>query len=61
MKKAESFCTACEWKGDGTGLAACPICAQPITTLDVGEGEGDGPEQYPAELLKKEENVPEEI
>ena len=55
MKKAESFCTACEWQGDGTGLAECPICGAPITALDVDEHTSKGNEEYPEEMLQKEE------
>lgn len=52
MKKAESFCTVCEWQGDGAGLACCPICGQPIASLDVG-AEPAGNEEYSEEALKK--------
>jgi hypothetical protein len=52
MKKPESFCTACEWQGDGTGLTACPVCGQPITSLDVG-AEPANDEEYSEEAMKK--------
>ncbi len=52
LKKAEAFCTVCEWRGDGTGLVACPICSQPITTLDVDEDVVSKNEEYPDEVLK---------
>lgn len=57
MKKAESFCTACEWKGDGAGLATCPLCGAPIAALDVDENAPKNNEEYPAEAMKDVEPV----
>lgn len=50
----ESFCTACDWHGDGKGLTDCPICGQAITALDLSsEAPSEDPEEYPAEVIKK--------
>lgn len=57
MKKVESFCTGCEWKGDGAGLSVCPLCGAPITALDVDENIPKGAEEYPEEALKAAEPV----
>ena len=52
----ESFCTACEWHGNGEGLTGCPICGEPITALDLSsENVVNDPEEYPEDALKKTE------
>jgi len=51
---SESFCTACEWHGDGKGLTGCPICGQPVTTLDLdAETSSQDTEEYPEEMIKE--------
>lgn len=60
----ESFCTACEWHGDGKGLTGCPICGQPITALDLSpQTPSEDPEEYPEEMIEKvrDEEVNENI
>ena len=48
----ESFCTSCEWHGEGAGLTNCPICGEPITSLDIGGTEVVADEEeYPKEAL----------
>jgi len=54
LKKVESFCTGCEWRGDGAGLSACPLCGAPIAALDVDESAPKKDEEYPEKVLKKE-------
>lgn len=57
MKSAsESFCTSCEWHGDGEGIANCPICGSPITGLDLNLQESSEElEEYPEDLVKESE------
>ena len=55
----ESFCTSCEWHGDGTGLAGCPVCGEPITTLDVSAENNlndEAEEEYPEGMVKEVED-----
>ncbi len=50
----ESFCTSCDWHGDGEGITGCPICGQPITTLDSAE-ESNKIEEYPEDIIRAAE------
>lgn len=52
----ESFCTSCQWHGDGEGITSCPLCGLPITALDVNAPEAsEDLEEYPEELIKESE------
>lgn len=60
MKEAEeALCANCEWSGDATGLADCPVCGQPLSKLDPyteGDDFASGKsERYPQEILAKVE------
>jgi len=46
----ESFCTACAWHGDGEDITGCPICGEPITTLDLSSEQATEDEDEYANL-----------
>jgi len=62
MKEAEeAFCANCEWSGDATGLADCPVCGAVLAKLDdpyVRDDDfasGKAEDRYPREILAKVE------
>lgn len=54
-KISESFCTSCQWHGEGEGLTDCPICGAPITFLEADKEVETEKEEYPENLVVEED------
>lgn len=59
MKKEEvAICPNCEWTGDATGIADCPLCGASLASLDTYDEESDlvkKEDKYPQEFINREE------
>ncbi len=58
MKKEEvAICPNCEWTGDATGIADCPLCGASLAHLDSYDEEADlassKQDKYPEEIINR--------